>query len=203
MSHKFENPGCKLRVFIPDPPAPDILNAFRLELLPEIEVDLGPHLPELAAYQVLVNGRPSKEQLHASHNLQSLVIPFAGVPASTRQLLIDFPHLKVYNLHHNAQATAELALALLFAAAKFILPFDQDLRRHDWSRRYQPSPADPAGRKNRPDPWVWSDRLSTSRKSLHGVGDAVSWLYAAHLSQPSCAGWRSSLPCLQRLLRGF
>jgi phosphoglycerate dehydrogenase-like enzyme len=55
--------------------------------------------------------------------------------------MLEFPEIAVYNLHHNAGTTAETALALLFAAAKFVVPFDNDLRRHDWTRRYQPNPS--------------------------------------------------------------
>jgi phosphoglycerate dehydrogenase-like enzyme len=79
--------------------------------------------------------------LQASPNLRILVIPFAGLPEVTRQVLVDFPHLTVYNLHHNAALTAEMALALLLAAAKFIVPSDQALRRNDWRPHYQPPPA--------------------------------------------------------------
>jgi phosphoglycerate dehydrogenase-like enzyme len=79
--------------------------------------------------------------LQASQNLRILVIPFAGLPDVTRLVLQDYPNLIVYNLHHNAALTAEMALALLLAAAKFILPCDQALRRNDWRLRYQPPPA--------------------------------------------------------------
>lgn len=70
-----------------------------------------------------------------------LVIPFAGLPDATREVLQDFPYLSVYNLHHNATLTAEMALALLLAAAKFIVPCDQALRRNDWRPHFQPPPA--------------------------------------------------------------
>ncbi|MBE0635871.1 hypothetical protein IH601_07740, partial [Candidatus Bipolaricaulota bacterium] len=63
--------------------------------------------------EVLVHGRPSAEQLAACPELKALIIPYAGVPAETRNLLIEsFPELPVYNLHHNAVAASELAFAL-------------------------------------------------------------------------------------------
>jgi phosphoglycerate dehydrogenase-like enzyme len=110
-------------------------------LIPEICLTIGPDLPKPATFEILVGGRPTRQHLLASPNLRLLVIPYAGLPEVTRQLLHDFPHLAVHNLHHNASLTAEMALALLLAAAKFILPCDQALRRNDWRLRYQPPPA--------------------------------------------------------------
>ncbi|MEZ4643761.1 MAG: NAD(P)-dependent oxidoreductase [Chloroflexota bacterium] len=39
-------------------------------------------------------------------------------------------------MHHNAAPVAELTLALLLAAARAIVPFDQALRQGDWRPRY-------------------------------------------------------------------
>jgi phosphoglycerate dehydrogenase-like enzyme len=102
---------------------------------------IGQELPEPATFEVLIAGRPSRQHLQASPNLRFLVIPFAGLPEVTHQILQGFPGLAVYNLHHNAALTAEMALALLLAASKFIIPCDQALRRNDWRPRYQPPPA--------------------------------------------------------------
>lgn len=107
----------------------------------KVRMDEGPDLPKAPSYEVLVAGRPERSHLEASPNLHSLVIPFAGLPEVTRNLLKSFPEIAVYNLHHNAAPTAEMALALLLGAAKFLLPFDQSFRRHDWQMRYEASPA--------------------------------------------------------------
>jgi phosphoglycerate dehydrogenase-like enzyme len=56
------------------------------------------------------------------------VIPYTGLPQTTRELLLERPSLPVYNLHHNAEPTAELALTLLLAAAKRIVPIDRRFR---------------------------------------------------------------------------
>ncbi len=101
----------------------------------------GSELPIPPEYEVLVAGRPSRAALEASPRLRTLVIPWAGLPEETRALLADFPHLTVYNLHHNAAFVAEMTLALLLAAAKYLLPPDRALRRHDWTPRYAPNPA--------------------------------------------------------------
>ena len=130
-----------LKVHLLDSPDPAAMPALRENLAEEVRLTNGPELPSPPDYHVLVAGRPDREQLQASPNLHTLVIPFAGVPDSTRQLLAEFPHIAVHNLHHNAAMTAEMAVALLLAAAKFIIPFDQALRRNDWSARYEHNPS--------------------------------------------------------------
>jgi phosphoglycerate dehydrogenase-like enzyme len=70
-----------------------------------------------------------------------VIVPWAGVPEQTVATLRDHPHLALHNLHYNAQQTAEMAVALLFAAAKYIVPYDQSLRRADWTPRYEPARA--------------------------------------------------------------
>jgi phosphoglycerate dehydrogenase-like enzyme len=106
-----------------------------------ISLTIGDVPPSPAEYHILVCGRPTKELIEASPNLHTLIIPWAGLPDSTRQLLVNYPRISVHNLHHNAIVTAETALALLLAAAKLVLPFDQALRGNDWRPRYQPNPA--------------------------------------------------------------
>jgi len=65
------------------------------------------------------------------------VVPYAGIPEPTRAIARARPHLTLHNLHHNAAPTAELALALLLAAAKRLVPLDRDLRTGDWSARFE------------------------------------------------------------------
>jgi phosphoglycerate dehydrogenase-like enzyme len=106
-----------------------------------IHLTTGPALPVPAAYQILVAGRPQPQEIAASPELQAVIVPWAGIPESTRQLMRDFPGVAVHNLHHNALPVAEHALALLLAAAKCLVPMDQALRRHDWRPRYEPNPS--------------------------------------------------------------
>ena len=124
-----------MRVHILHPPTPESLTVLQENLDPGIELTFGEHIPDPADYQILVGGRPPREFMAASANLQALVIPWAGLPVSTRALMLEFPQITVHNLHHNAAPTAETALALLFAAAKLILPHDKALRAHDWRPR--------------------------------------------------------------------
>ncbi len=132
----------KLSVHLLRRPAPDTLAHLRAELDAEIHLTLGLALPVPAGYEILVAGRPQREHLTASPNLRALVIPFAGLPDVTRELMRHFPHIAVHNLHYNAMPVAEMVITLMLAAAKFIIPMDRTLRNHDWTLRYRrPSPS--------------------------------------------------------------
>ncbi len=89
-----------------------------------------------ATFNILVDGRPREDDLTASPALRTVIIPFAGVPAATGELLRRCQHLNFHNLHHNAAPTAEMAMGLLLSAAKRIVPADRALRRGDWRPRY-------------------------------------------------------------------
>jgi phosphoglycerate dehydrogenase-like enzyme len=117
------------------------LARLRLRLHPAVHLTSGSVLLEPANYQILVAGRPEREHLTSSPDLRALIIPWAGLAEPTRQLMLEFPQIAVHNLHHNAQPVAEQVIALLMAAAKFIVPMDRALRGHDWSRRYQSNPS--------------------------------------------------------------
>lgn len=117
------------------------MNHLMDRLNESIQVTMGKMIPYPADYQVLVDGVPTREFIEASSRLESLIIPWAGLSAATRELMLEFPHINVHNLHHNAIPTAEMALALLFSSAKFLIPMDQSLRHGDWSPRYQPNPS--------------------------------------------------------------
>ena len=131
----------RLSVHLLRPPEPDALARLRAALHPDVHLTLGPDLPVPAEYHVLVAGRPQREHITASRNLRALIIPWSGIPAPTRALMLGFPHIAVHNLHHNAAAAAEMAVAMMLAAAKFIVPIDRTFRAHDWTPRYRPNPA--------------------------------------------------------------
>lgn len=106
-----------------------------------ITLTMGPEVTGQANYHILVGGHPTRELLTKSPALEAVIIPWAGVPKETRELLSEFPHLRVHNLHYNAAATAEMAVALLLAAAKNIIPIDRVFRDHDWTPRYLTNPS--------------------------------------------------------------
>ncbi|HEY44197.1 MAG TPA: hydroxyacid dehydrogenase [Anaerolineae bacterium] len=123
------------------PPEEGPLAHLRAHLHPSIHLTLGSELPSHGKVDILVAGWPKREDLIACPDLRTLIIPFAGVPEETRNLLLDYPHITVHNLHYNAAATSEVAIALLLAAAKFLIPIDRTFRSHDWTPRYQPNPS--------------------------------------------------------------
>ncbi|MBK8987877.1 MAG: hydroxyacid dehydrogenase [Chloroflexi bacterium] len=100
---------------------------------PAVQVTWGQEAPETAV--ILIGGRPSREQLRGP-NVRVLIVPWAGLPTQTADLLAEFPHVAVHNLHHNAAPVAETAVTLLLAAAKLTIPYDQALRRNNWELRY-------------------------------------------------------------------
>jgi phosphoglycerate dehydrogenase-like enzyme len=121
-----------LRVCIPEEPAPEALAVLRESVGSELDVSFGEPRPDC---RVLVEGVPSAERLDGCPELETVIIPWAGVPARTRELLRARPHLSLHNLHHNAGPAAEMAFALFLSAAKAIVPRDRELRGGDWSNR--------------------------------------------------------------------
>ena len=107
----------------------------------DVEIITGLDLPQPADYHILISGRPSAEQIEASPNLHTLLIPWAGLPDVTAELMGDYPNIAIHNLHHNAVTTAETALTLMMAASKYLLPIERAFRSLDWRPRYAPNPA--------------------------------------------------------------
>lgn len=116
----------------PDRAAQDILE---LRLGGRLAITSGPAPPEDARYRVLVGGRPTPELVNASEALTHLVVPWAGLPVAVAELGRARRDLTICNLHHNATATAELAVALLLAVAKNVPRFDRELRAPNWRHR--------------------------------------------------------------------
>jgi phosphoglycerate dehydrogenase-like enzyme len=130
-----------LKVHYSIDPAVKALEVLHEKINTGIQLSVGLEIPTQPDFQVLINGTPKQEHLSSSPHLNSLIIPYAGVPQSTRAILADFPQLKVYNLHHNAAPTAEMAIAVLMAAAKFLVPIDREFRENNWTPRYETNPS--------------------------------------------------------------
>ncbi|MBX7134144.1 MAG: hypothetical protein K1X67_15835 [Fimbriimonadaceae bacterium] len=81
-----------------------------------------------------VTSRATDQQLDLP-NLQAVIVPWAGVPADLCAQVAARPHLKLYNLHHNALTTAEMAVGLLIAAARGLAEADRQLRQGHWYGR--------------------------------------------------------------------
>ncbi len=86
--------------------------------------------------EVLISGRPDEALLRRVSSIKVLVIPWAGLPEATGDLLKKFPAIHVHNIHHNATSASEMAIALMMAAARLLIPADRSLRNNDWSWRY-------------------------------------------------------------------
>lgn len=110
-------------------------------LHPAISISEGAQVPEPESIDILVGGFPRREQVAPCTRLRALIVPFAGVPVETQKLLAEFPDVTLHSLHYNVIPTAEMAVALMLAAAKLIVPIDRALRRGDWSARYDVTPA--------------------------------------------------------------
>ena len=110
----------------------------RDEFLAHLEprLDAGIALGDRPGCDVLVDGVPERAHLEACPDLRAVVVPYAGVPRPTRELVAGFPGVTLHNVHHNAAPVAEMAVALFLAAAKELLPVDRVLRKGDWRPRY-------------------------------------------------------------------
>jgi phosphoglycerate dehydrogenase-like enzyme len=138
-----------LKVYYPRPPIDDTSResdrigwqVLASKLNPAVNFRDGLDIPDPADYDILISGRPTVEQLEASPNLHTVLIPWAGLPEATAELMVEYPDIAIHNLHHNAVTTAETALTLMMAAAKHLIPIERSFRAHDWRPRYKPNPA--------------------------------------------------------------
>jgi len=113
---------------------------LRLNLIEGVELSYGQEAPSGADYDILIAAFPSKELIEASPHLKAVIIPFSGLPEVTRKLLQNYPDIAVHNTPYNYIATAETALALVLASAKYITKADAKLRQNDWTLRYSDQP---------------------------------------------------------------
>jgi len=105
------------------------------EALPgEVGLTVGKEMP--AETNILVSGRPDPALLDGEA-LQAVIVPFAGIPPQTREAIRERPRLKLYNLHHNDMATAEMAVALLLDCARKIAFSDRLMRQGTWRGRQE------------------------------------------------------------------
>ena len=86
--------------------------------------------------EILIGGRPDEALLARVPGIKVLIIPWAGLPESTAVLMRNHPEVQVHNIHHNAASASEMAIALMMAAARLLIPADRSLRNNDWSWRY-------------------------------------------------------------------
>ncbi len=114
----------------------EFVEELKSELDSSIELYTGDQIPDPADYEILISGTPPREYLEAGDKLHTVIIPWAGLSSKSREVLMDFPHLNVHNLHYNDTPVAETAIALMMACAKWLIPVDRRFRRNDWRPRY-------------------------------------------------------------------
>ena len=120
-----------MNVHILHPPKAEHLDYLKSKLDADIQLTSGDDVPKDT--HLLIAGRPQREHLTHKPHLHTLIIPFTGLPTETAELMRDFRKIAIHNLHHNAPMTAEMALTLLMAAARNIVPVDRGFRQHDWT----------------------------------------------------------------------
>jgi phosphoglycerate dehydrogenase-like enzyme len=130
-----------LRVHMSGEPDDNLLGNLRPLLAEVIDLSCGESIPDPADYEILVCGVPDRDAVEASSSLKALIIPWSGLPRKTRELMLQYPQIAVHNIHHNAVPAAEMAITLMLAAAKDLIPIDRSLRQGDWTKRYSPSRA--------------------------------------------------------------
>ncbi|MBP7691126.1 MAG: hypothetical protein KA764_04385 [Anaerolineales bacterium] len=118
---------------------PEVMEHLRARLSAAVQLSAGPQVP--ADTELLVANAPDRAHLTASPALRAVIVPFTGVPEPLRALLLEFPALSLHNSRWPTIPTAEGALTLLLAAAKFVVPADRAFRQHNWEMRYRPSPS--------------------------------------------------------------
>ena len=128
----------KLKVHLLEKTDPKLMTPLKEYLKPDVSITCGETVPEPADFEILVCGVPNRESIEASPSLRHLIIPWAGLPRKTRELMRDYPDITIHNIHHNAVPVAEMALTLMLAAAKDLIAIDGSFRNLDWSKRYDP-----------------------------------------------------------------
>jgi phosphoglycerate dehydrogenase-like enzyme len=114
-------------------------DALQNRLGEEYRISVGKEIPN--DVDVLILGYPTAEKLKISPKLKYLIIPFAGIPDPSRELMLNYPEIKVFNLHHNSRVVAENVMAFLQAGIKHIIKADREFRTNDWTIRYKDNPS--------------------------------------------------------------
>ncbi len=130
-----------LKVHFSEPHPPEWQAQLQSRLTGAVQLSSGPALPTPADYDILISPQPTRAEVMASPRLRAVIIPFTGVAEEAQALMAEFPHVAVHNSHHPAAPTAEMAMALLLAAARRLALADRGLRAGDWSIRHQPDSA--------------------------------------------------------------
>ncbi len=112
------------------------------EALPDMELvfieEIGkePLLREIEDADILVGYSLFEELIERAKKLRHIQIPWTGFNNLGKEHLAG-RDITVSNSHANSLAIAEHAMALLLSASKLLSRRDGDMRRDDWSSRYE------------------------------------------------------------------
>lgn len=136
----------------------------------EVAEDEEAFLDRIGDAEVIVTGPVDRDVLESAKKVKLHVVPFAGVNRAPLAWYADHGVL-LASSHGNAQAVAERAVALAFAAAGRVAEFDRDLRAGRWHRR-----------RDERQPFDYWRSLTGSRIAILGTGAIGSRI--ATLLQP-------------------
>jgi phosphoglycerate dehydrogenase-like enzyme len=128
-----------LKVHLKHETGPEHWADLQGRLDPGIRLSSGECRPQ-TGFDILVSGEPTADELRDNRCLRAVIVPWVGVPLTTLDLMRGFPHIALHNLPYNIAPTAEMAVALLLAAAKRIVPYDQRFRLGYWSGEHPEVP---------------------------------------------------------------
>jgi phosphoglycerate dehydrogenase-like enzyme len=131
-----------LTIYFPTLPMPNTLDVLRPLLAESVRLHAAPEDDQPSETDILVTGSPTEDQLAHSPQLRAVIVPFAGVPYPTQELLRRYPNIALHNLHFNSISTAEMALALLLSAAKHLPELDRRIRQGSWRWNDDTHPTD-------------------------------------------------------------
>jgi phosphoglycerate dehydrogenase-like enzyme len=120
--------------------------AYLREKLPEFELvfpqteDEARLVEAARGADVVVGYRIPKGLLEVAPRLRAFLTGAAGVHHSVAESLRGRPQVQVANSHANSLDVAEYGVALALASAKLIVRGDREMRRGDWSLRYDDVP---------------------------------------------------------------
>jgi phosphoglycerate dehydrogenase-like enzyme len=123
-----------LRVHWLDPSPPELVEQLRAQLPGGVVITTskrGDAPPPPC--DILVAVRPDPWHVAGATPPSALIVPHSGVSPATRELMLQHPAIVVHRLEFNSGPTAEMAVALLLAAAKNIVPADRALRQLRWA----------------------------------------------------------------------
>ena len=130
-----------LKVHVLQALTPENLAEFHRQVSAEVQLTAGLDLPVPAEYEILVASQPKRIHVEASPRLRAVIIPHTGVAEDVQKLMAEFPEVAVHNAHHPGVPTAEMAVALLMAAARRLVPADRAFRDADWNGSGRPEQA--------------------------------------------------------------